>query len=167
MWRRKKFILIGLLATIVLAGTIGGVALAQTDNRNNSQPNVLLASDNATQSNTLLARVAKILGIDQQKVEDAFTKARTDMQNEALDNYLKNLVAEGKITQAQADQYKTWLQSKPDMSQYKQQLKEWQQTRPGIPPDLNQWQQSQPNIPLPGRFGHFGGMGGGRMFGGR
>ena len=156
MWQRKKFVLIGLLTTIVLAGTIGGVALAQTDNRDNSQPKVLLASDNATQSNTLLARVAKILGIDQQKVEDAFTKARTDMQNEALDNYLKNLVTEGKITQAQADQYKKWWQSKPDMTQAQQQLKDWQQTRP--------------DVPLPGGFGHmgrFGGMGGGRMFGGR
>ena len=173
MWQRKKFILIGLLATIVLAGTIGGVALAQTDNRDNSQPNVLLASDNATQSNTLLARVAKILGIDQQKVEDAFTKARTDMQNEALDNYLKNLVTEGKITQAQADQYKKWLQSKPDMSQYKQQLQEWQQARPGIPPEMKDWQQAQPSVPLPGRSGQFGGrgfkggMGGGHVFGGR
>ena len=153
MWRRKKFILIGLLATIVLVGSIGGVALAQTDNRDNSQPKVLLASDNATQSNTLLARVAKILGIDQQKVEDAFTQARTEMRDEALDNYLNNLVDEGKITQEQADQYKTWWQSKPDMSQYQQQLRDWGEARP--------------DVPLPCPSGRGGMWGGGRFFWGR
>ena len=43
------------------------------------------------------------LGIDQQKVEDAFTQARSEMKNEALDNYLKGLVEKGMITQEEAD----------------------------------------------------------------
>jgi len=72
------------------------------------------ASDNASQPKTLLARVAAILGIDQQKAEDAFTQARSEMREEALDNYLKNLVDQGKITQQQADQYKSWWQARPE-----------------------------------------------------
>ena len=104
MKRNKKLIIFGVVAAaILLTGTIGGVALAQSGG----------ATDGT--GNTLLARVAAILGIDQQKVQDAFTQAEKDMRQEALDNRLKSLVDQGKITQPQADQYKTWLESKPDI----------------------------------------------------
>lgn len=106
MWRSKKFIIVALLATVLLVGSIGGVALAQTE-----------GTDNATSGNTLLSRVATILGIDQQTVEDAFTQAQSEMREEALDSYLNNLVEQGTITQEQADQYKAWSQTRPDMPQ--------------------------------------------------
>lgn len=149
MWRRKKFLVIGLLVALVLVGSTVGVVLAQTGS----------ASDN--QSNTLLARVAKILGIDQQKLDDAFTQAQSEMRDEALDNYLQNLVDQGKITKEQAEQYKTWCKSKPDMKPFQQQLKDWQ--------------NEKPDIPLPGPAGRLGGhgfngdmkWGGGRCFYGR
>ncbi len=121
MWKSKKFILIAVLVALVLVGSLAGVAFAQTGS----------ASDGS--GKTLLARVAAILGIDQQKVEDAFAQAQSEMQEEALDSYLKNLVDQGKITQEQADQYKKWWQSRPDMGQYRQQLKEWQEAMPDLP----------------------------------
>ena len=130
MWRSKKFI-VAVLIAVVLVGSTAGVVIAQTENGDNSQPK------------TLLARVAEILGIDQQNLEDAFAQARSEMQDEALDSYLQNLVNEGKITQEEADQYKVWLQARPNMEQYRQQLREWQQTRP--------------DTPLPESFGRFGG----------
>jgi len=103
MWPRKKLILIAVLVALVLAGIVAGIALAQTGS----------TADNSGKS--LADRVAAILGIDQQKVEDAFNQAQRDMQNEALDNYLKGMVEQGKMTQSQADQYKTWWQSRPDV----------------------------------------------------
>ncbi|MFH1483486.1 MAG: hypothetical protein ABIG98_04445 [Chloroflexota bacterium] len=102
MWRRKRFVIIGLLAAVVLVGSLAGLALAQT------------ATDDAGQPKTLLARVAAILGIDQQNVEDAFAQAQREMRDEAQDSYLKNLVDRGKITQGQADQYSGWWQARPD-----------------------------------------------------
>jgi len=102
MSRHKKFVIVGLLAALVLVGSLAGLAFAQTD------------SGTAGSGNTLLARVAAILGIDQQKLQDAVVQARGQMQDEALDTYLKNLVDQGKITQQQADQYKTWWQARPD-----------------------------------------------------
>jgi len=155
MWKSKKFIFIAVLAVLVLVGSLAGVAFAQTGS----------ASEGS--GKTLSARVAAILGIDQQKVENAFAQAQSEMREEALDNYLKSLVDQGKITQAQADQYKAWLKARPDMAQYRQQLKDWQQTRPGIPPELNEWEQARPDIPLPEHFGGHGGMkgGGGCFFG--
>jgi hypothetical protein len=102
MLRHKKFVIVGLLAALVLVGSLAGLAFAQTDN------------GTAGSGNTLLARVAAILGIDQQKLQDAVVQAQGQMQNDALDAYLKNLVDQGKITQQQADQYKTWWQARPD-----------------------------------------------------
>jgi len=103
MWRRKKFIVVALLAAVVLVGSIGGVVLAQTENGDDSQPK------------TLLARVAEKLGINQQKLEDAFAEAQSEMWDEALDSRLQYLVDQGKITQDEADQYKEWWQSRPDV----------------------------------------------------
>ena len=104
MKRSRKLLVVGVVAAaVLLAGTIGGVVLAQTGDATGGT------------GNTLLARVATILGIDQQTLQDAVTQAGKDMRQEALSNRLKSLVDQGKITQDQADQWKTWLDSKPDM----------------------------------------------------
>ncbi len=151
MWRRKKIIIIGLLATVLLVGSVGGVAFAQTENGDDSQPK------------TLLARVAEKLGIGQQELEDAFAEAKSEMQDEALDIYLQKLIDEGKITEEEAVQYKAWLQAKPDMEPFRQQLREWQQVKPEMPPELKEWQQSRPDVPVRFGFrghGRFPGIGG-------
>ncbi|MBI4286065.1 MAG: hypothetical protein HY670_09260 [Chloroflexi bacterium] len=72
-------------------------------------------SGNIPMDKTLLAKVATILGIEQQKLADAFAQAKREAQEAALDAYLQKLVEQGKITQEQADQYKAWLKSKPDV----------------------------------------------------
>ena len=127
MWRSKKFIIAGVLAAVLLVGSIGGVALAQTEDGEDTQPQ------------TLMARVADILNINQQTLEDAFNQARSEMRDEALDNYLDNLVNEGTITQEEADQYRAWHQARPDMEPFRQQMREWGEARP--------------DVQLPGRFG--------------
>jgi hypothetical protein len=101
MRKSKKSIVIAVIVGVLLVGTVASVALAQTD------------SPVTAAGKTLTARVAAILGIDQQKVDDAFTKAKSDMANEALDSQLNALVDSGKMTQQQADQYKGWWQSRP------------------------------------------------------
>ena len=142
MFRSKKFIIVTVLVAVAVAGSIGGIALAQTENGDDSQPK------------TLLARVAEKLGIDQQELKDAFAEAQSEMRDEALDGYLQKLVDEGKITEAEAAQYKVWWQARPDMEPFQQQLKEWQQARP--------------DTPLPKPFGRSDSHGfrGGMMWGG-
>ena len=141
MWKgKKRHALIAVLVAVVLVGSLGGVAYAQTGS----------TSDGS--GKTLLARVAAILGIEPQKVEDAFAQAQKEMQEEALDSYLKQQVEQGKMTQEQANQYKQWWQSRPDTTQLQKQLREWQQARP--------------DIRVPGGFGDKGFRGGmGRGFG--
>jgi len=110
MWRSKKFI-IGLLATVVLvSASIGGVALAQ-DNEEDSQPEAHLEA--------LWDKVAQILqdegiNITSEQLKDAFSQAQGQMRTEAMENYLKKLVEEGRLSQEEADEYLKWWQAKPD-----------------------------------------------------
>jgi len=113
MWRSKKFLLATALSVAVLLGGIGGVALAQSGNGDSDQP--------VAQHEVLLDKVCAIYeentgtAINSEELQKAFDQARDEVQDEALNSYLQNLVDEGKITQEEADQYKTWLESKPEV----------------------------------------------------
>jgi hypothetical protein len=166
MWRSKKFIVIAVLAVVMLVGGIGGAVLA-ADDGDDSQPE--------TRWETLWDKVGEIyeqktgVALDQEALKDAFAQAQSEIGAEALDSYLQNLVDQGTITQEEADQFKAWLQAKPDMEPFRQQLREWQQAKPEIPPELEEWQQARPDVSIRfgfrshGRFlgiGGFHGMGG-------
>jgi hypothetical protein len=111
MRRSKKFIILTVLGTVVLVGSITGVVLAQ--NNDDSQPEV--------GPETLLEKVCAVyeentgVSIDSQELEKAFAQAQSEIQAEALKNRLQSLVEQGKINQEQADQYLEWWQSKPDV----------------------------------------------------
>jgi ABC-type glycerol-3-phosphate transport system substrate-binding protein len=113
VWKNKKVVLLAALAVAVLIGTIAaGVTFAQSESGNKTQTN--------TRYEALLNKVATIyqqntgVTIDPQQLETAFTQAQNEMQNEALQTWLQNLVTQGKITQAQSDQYLQWWQARPN-----------------------------------------------------
>ena len=112
MWKNKKVVLLVALATTVLIGSIAGVTLAQTGSGDDSQAK--------TQYEAFLDKVSQIyqqntgVAIDAQQLKTAVAQAQKEMQNEALQSWLQNLVTESKITQPQADQYLQWWQSRPD-----------------------------------------------------
>jgi uncharacterized protein HemX len=119
MWRRKKFLIIGVLVAIILAATLGGFAVAQANDQGNTPTTTTKqASDN---TNTLFNKVAEIYqantgtAIDPQELQKAFQQAGQELNSTALDDFLKKLVDSGKITQEQADQWKAWLQARPDI----------------------------------------------------
>jgi len=112
MWRSKKFIIIAVLVVVALAGTIGGVALAQ-GNGDENQP--------GAQHAALLERVCEIYqentgtAISADELQNAFAQAQSEIREEALQNYLQGLVDSGKITQEQAQALQDWWQSRPDV----------------------------------------------------
>ena len=142
MWRKKKFIIILLGTILIIIASLGGIAMAQ-DSEDESKPD------------SLMARVADILGIDQQTVEDAFEQAQAEMREEALDKHLQNLVDEGILTEEEAAEYKTWLEARPDMTEYFDKIKDWMKSRPDIS-----------DMPRYKSFGIFRGRDGMRMFDG-
>jgi len=110
--KNKKWITIIVLAftLVILFGVLGGMACAATGTT---------ATSNTTASDSgkaLYARVATILGIDQRKLEAALTQAQKEMRGEELTNRLKIMVIDGTISQAQADAYLKWWQSRPDVA---------------------------------------------------
>jgi len=111
MWQGKKVMVIA-LAAILLVGSSVGVVAAQ--NGDDSQPNAA--------NQTLLDRVCEIYEentgttVDQQALQDAFAQARSEIQAEAMQNRLANLVEQGRITQDEADQYLEWWQARPDVA---------------------------------------------------
>ena len=113
MLKRRKWVIVAIVAAVVilLTGVIGGIVYAA-----DPTPTPTATS---TPQDTLMARVASILGIDQAKLESAFTQAQKEMRDEQLTKQLDALVAAGKLTQAQADQYKQWVESRPDMPNLK------------------------------------------------
>jgi len=112
MWRSKKFILAAVLATVLLAGSIGGIVLAA----NNGED-----SEAETKYEELIDKVCEIyeqntdVAIDSEALKDAFAQAQNEMRAEAMQNHLQNLVAQGEITQDEADEYLEWWESKPDV----------------------------------------------------
>jgi hypothetical protein len=101
------------IALIIAAGITAGFAYAGT-----STPTTAPTA-NTTRvdpQKTLYTKVATILGIDESKLESAFNQAQKDIQNEDLTNRLNSMVQNGTITQAQADAYLKWWQSRPDVA---------------------------------------------------
>ena len=176
MWRSKKFIITVVLVTVVLGGIIGGYAVAQADDESTLPP------EGGT---SLLEKVAEIyekntgVAISADELKKAFTEAGQAIHDEAQQKFLDRLVEEGVINQEQADEYKAWLDARPDF--LTEEFKEWMESRPALPTDeFKQWLEDRPDIPgLFGdkdrvrigpfegihRFGRFGGGFGGK-FGG-
>jgi hypothetical protein len=114
MIKKQKLIIISVVAAVMLlvAGLVGSQVFAESTT--SATPS---SSTAATDPQKVLAdKVATILGLDATKVENAFTQAQKEIQSEEMDNQLKQMVEAGSITQAQADAYKAWLQSKPNVN---------------------------------------------------
>jgi len=139
--KKRKWFIPVVVVSVLLIGAITGGVVAATNNSSSSTENQSQAAD---QYQALLDRACAIyeektgVAIDSEQLKDALGQARSELQEQALESRLQNLVDEGKMSQEEADQYLEWWQSRPSI-----------------------------DIPLPGLGGHGpgGGMMGGREFG--
>jgi signal transduction histidine kinase len=102
MKRIQKIVLATVLVAVMLIASMPVIALAQDDEAHGSP-------------GALLTRVAEILNIDQEELENAVKQAQTGLREEALENRLEELIDEGTLTQEQADAYKAWIEARPDI----------------------------------------------------
>lgn len=163
MWKSQKFILAAVLAAIMVIGGTAGVALAQEDEAGQGWRGAL-GDDVQRRQGALVARVAEILGIDQQQLEDAFRQAQSEFREEALDSRLEELIDEGTLTQEQADEFKAWIEARPDVPRFgpkgfhklaDEGILTQEQTE-----EYEAWMEARPDVPMPdvsrprdGRFG--------------
>jgi flagellar basal body-associated protein FliL len=110
--KKKKLIIISIAITVVIlvGGILGGVVYAQSGSTTTTS-----STTTSTTKDTLFAKVAAILGIDEAKLQSAFSQAQEEIKTDALNNRLQELVVAGKLTQEEADQYLKWWQSQPTL----------------------------------------------------
>ena len=97
----KKLVVALAAAILVALGVAGGTVLAQS-------------ADEDGEKKSFADRVAEILGLDSDTVEDALEQARSEMKDERTDAWLEKAVEAEKITQEEADAYSDWLDDRPD-----------------------------------------------------
>ena len=100
---RKRWFVVALATAALVVGVAGGTVLANEGETSDDSP-----------VKNLVSRVASILGLEESQVQDAFDRATTEMQDEALQSRLDQMVADGRLTQEQADEQRDWYQSRPD-----------------------------------------------------
>lgn len=102
MRKIQKIGLTAVLVAVILSGSLAGIVFAQENSGQNPR-------------GAVAERVAAILNVDQQELEDAFKQARSELWEEALDNRLQELLADGVLSQDEADAYKAWVDARPDI----------------------------------------------------
>lgn len=113
MRRSRKIILMALLTLVVVGGSIGGVALADTEDEDSSQPQ--------TRYGATLDRACEIyeentgVAINVDELTNALTQAGEERMLEARNQFRQRLIDEGEVTQEQLDEHDAWLEAKPDV----------------------------------------------------
>ncbi|NLE94869.1 MAG: hypothetical protein GX600_04175 [Dehalococcoidia bacterium] len=158
MSNRKKLVAGVLVATMALAGVLAGTLSA--DEESPGAPR-----------DPLFARVAELLGLEQQQVEGAFQQAMSEQRAErqaemeaARDARLQELIDDGVLTEQQVEEWNAWLESRPDVGD---EMREWFESRPDMGDVFPQGPGPQGRMSdrFGGRAPMFGGpMGGGRGF---
>jgi hypothetical protein len=138
MKKMSKIALATLLVAVMVTTSLPFVALAQEGEAPQRQA-------------ALTERVAEILGIDQQELEDALKQARTESAKGNLDARLQELIADGTLTQEQADELKTWLNARPDVpmvppGKLDEALEKGTITQEQVDA-LKAWQEAKPDVP--------------------
>lgn len=105
MSKKVKVLVSVLVAVVFLAAGSTAIVMAQEE----------LAPEEAPQAeaNGLLARVAEILGIDEEDLVNAFNQARQEMQAEAFNRFIDKAVEKGLIDEDEAEEIKGWWGQKP------------------------------------------------------
>ena len=127
MKRGKKIVLVALMVVVALAGTIGGVAMAQSgDEEATTTPE--------TERFAYLERVCEIyqeqtgVAIDADILKDAMRQAGEEKKEQMCNRIRQHLIDEGILTEEQLAELEEWLQAKPDV--LTEEFKEWVQSRP-------------------------------------
>jgi hypothetical protein len=123
MKHRTKIIAGVLVATLALAGVLVGTISADEGDVDGAR-------------GSLMARVAEILGLEQDEVESAFQQAMQEQRDErqaqmeaARDARLQDLIDKGVVTEEQVAEWKAWLESRPDN---RDAMREWIESRPDM-----------------------------------
>ena len=114
---RRRWIVVSVLAAVLSVGAIMGTALAQTDDSDGESDD----GDNSSSVSRFVEVLAGKLDIGEEELQSAIDETREELRAEfeaaaeaKLIEKLDEMVAAGKITQEQADEYLSWYRDRPD-----------------------------------------------------
>ena len=112
--RRKIFLMVAV--GVLALGLTGGVVLAQAGGPDRERGHVaaIKMTGGLMPKEGFAARVAEILGLEEQAVQDAFDQAARDQMNEAYRARLDRMVEAGRLTQEESDEQYNWFESRPE-----------------------------------------------------
>ena len=102
---KRSWIVTAAVVGLLIVGVTGGTLMAQQAGNGDG--------DDA-ETKSFADRVAEVLGLDTETVEDAFDQAKRGMFDERVRKKLDAAVEEGLIDQAKADETMEWLAERPD-----------------------------------------------------
>lgn len=100
---KRRWLMVPMVTGVLAAGIVGGTALAHNGDGEQESPKSKVA-----------AKLAEILGLDQQTVQDALQEATQEVRSERTQHRLDDAVEAGRLTQEQADAYSEWYEARPD-----------------------------------------------------
>jgi len=123
MWKKVLGLVAGMLTVVLLITGIMTAVNADSANNGANAPAGLPPGPHARphpgrgfgppMGSDMLGKVAVRLNIDKAKLEDAFKQVMLEEQQARTKDMFAAWVKDGKLTQEQADAYKTWQAAKP------------------------------------------------------
>ena len=111
---RRRRIVVSVLAAVLSVGAIMGTAFAQTDDSDSD-------GDDSSSVSLFVEVLTDKLDIGEEELQSAIDETREELRAEfeaaaeaKLIEKLDAMVAAGKITQEQADEYLSWYRDRPD-----------------------------------------------------
>ena len=102
---KRRWIVTAAVVGLLIVGVTGGTLMAQQAEDDDGE---------SAETKSFAARVAEILGLDTETVEDAFGQAKRNVFEERVRKRLDADVEEGLIDQAKVDEIMEWLAERPD-----------------------------------------------------
>lgn len=113
--RKRRFAVTIVGSALLALGVTSGVILAQDGGTEDAPPQVQTEpAAEESQKKAFAGRVAEILGLPAAEVEDAFAQAKLQIGNERATDMLDRLVADGRLTQEEADEALAWFEARPE-----------------------------------------------------
>lgn len=115
--RKRKWLIPVVLSIVLVGGITGGIVAAADDGPSDTVGQNQIADRYQALLDTACAIYQENTGVtvDSEQFKDALNQAQGELQEQALESRLQDLVENGKMTQEEADQYLEWWQSRPDI----------------------------------------------------
>ena len=102
---KRRWIVAAAVVGLLIVGVTGGTLMAQQAGDDDGD---------AVETKSFADRVAEVLGLDTETVEDAFDQAKRSMFDERVRKKLDAAVEKGLIDQSKVDEIMEWLAERPD-----------------------------------------------------